>query len=734
MNQKISLDIKGMTCASCVNRVERSLKKDPGVKEASVNLATEKAQILFDDSTLTPEKLITLIEKAGYEASLPHSEEEREKLSLRSQRREFILISLSVLLTLPLVLPMLADPFHHQWMLSPIWQLILATPIQFIIGARFYKSGFLALKQLTGNMELLVAIGTSAAYFLSLYHLLTAEKGRPVDLYFESSAVIITLVLLGKYLESRAKRQTTSAIRSLQKLWPESARVQTEQGEKETSLSEIKLNDIVAIRPGERVPVDGEVIEGMTQIDESLITGESHPVEKQVGSHVVGGSINTDGHILVRVKALGGETVLARVIRLVEEAQSVKAPIQRLVDKVAAYFVPAVLVIAFLTILFTGIVTGHWEEALIRGVAVLVIACPCALGLATPTSIMVGTGAAARAGILIKDAEALELVHSLTTVAFDKTGTLTEGKPSLSTLHSFNRDEEEIIKILAAIQAGSEHPLARAMMKFAESRSIMPYKATSTRALIGKGVESIINGETYLLGSRRLLEELKLTNGTWMKVGLDLEENGETVSYLIALKHSQVLAVIGFKDQIKPEAYATIKKLHEAQIKTIMLTGDNKGSAQRISKELGLDRFVAEVLPEDKSRVIQEFKSEGEIVGMVGDGINDAPALAASHVGIAMSTGTDVAMHSAGITLMRGNPLLIADAIHISRSTYTKIKQNLFWAFIYNVIGIPLAALGYLTPIMAGAAMALSSISVVTNSLLLRRWKPSHDSAQERVS
>jgi len=717
MEKNITLDIKGMTCASCVNRIEKVLLKDPAITSASVNLATEKATIQYNDSNLNTEKIISLITKIGYEAYLPASNPSKTD----NLKREKLFLLTAAILTLPLALPMFLELFGFHLMPSPWVQFILATPIQFIIGARFYKSAWGALKAKTGNMELLVAIGTSAAYGLSLYLLLTGH----MHLYFEGSSVIITLVLLGKFLESRAKQQTTEAIKALQNLRPLKAKVLRNEVEIEISIEELLISDIAIVKPGERIPVDGIIMKGMTQVDESLITGESLPVDKKESDKVVGGSINGDGLIQVKVTALGPETMLARIIRMVEDAQAVKAPIQRLVDKVSAYFVPAVLFIALVTIVVTALILNNWETGIIHGVAVLVIACPCALGLATPTSIMVGTGVAAKAGILIKDAEALEVSHSVTLMAFDKTGTLTDGRPSISMLYTFENSETEILTLLATIQNGSEHPLAKAVLNHADSKNIFYKQATSTKALPGRGLEAEINGKKYILGSKRILTEMNITESSALETAHARELLGETVSFLIELPHNKVIGLISFRDTIKESARSTIKNLRDLGIKTIMLTGDNKHSAEIVAKELGIDSFQAEILPQQKLEIIRNFKLQGEIVAMVGDGINDAPALAAAHVGIAMATGTDVAMHSAGITLMRGNPLLIADAISISRKTYSKIKQNLFWAFIYNVIGIPLAAFGYLNPVVAGAAMAMSSVSVVTNSLLLKRWKSS---------
>ncbi len=717
MKKNITLDIKGMTCASCVGRVEKTLKKDPGVLTVAVNLATEKASITFESSKTDLAKLIADVETAGYEASTVAATEGKRAAELW---RDKLLIAVAALLTFPLVVPMLLEPFGFHVTVPPLVQLLLATPVQFGAGARFYRAAWGALKARAGNMELLVAIGTSAAYGLSVYLLLT----RPgAHLYFEGAAVIVTLVILGKYLEKRAKVQTTAAIRALQKLRPETARVLREDRSVEVPLAAVAAGELVAIRPGERIPVDGVVVAGATQVDESLITGENLPVPKREGDGVVGGAINGDGAVTVRVTAIGSETTLSRIIRLVEDAQAKKAPIQRLVDRVAAWFVPAVLLIAAATILGQGLASGDWELAILNGVSVLVIACPCALGLATPTSIMVGTGVAARAGILIKDAEALEAAHGLTVVAFDKTGTLTLGRPAVTDVRSLSSlSVEEILTVAAAVQRGSEHPLARAVLREADRRNLSAPPVSANRAVPGKGMEGSVKGVTYFVASEEALREVDLLSTDIRGALTPFAERGETVSFLADLSRRRVLGIMGFSDVVRPEAKRTIEKLHALGVRTVMVSGDNPGSAGKVARELGIDEVRARVLPAQKAELVRELRGSGAIVGMVGDGVNDAPALAAANVGIAMSTGADVAMHSAGITLMRGNPLLIPDAIDVSRRTYAKIRQNLFWAFVYNVIGIPLAALGYLSPVLAGAAMALSSVSVVTNALLLKRW------------
>jgi Cu+-exporting ATPase len=725
MKETLSLNIKGMTCASCVGRIERVLKKNEAISSASVNLATEKAVVEFERSQLSSEDIIKLIKKAGYDATISSASKVPRSDNLEIIRDQRVLI-LSALLSLPLLLPMLIHPFGINFNLSPIIQLLLATPVQFYIGRDFYLSGWGALKAKSGNMELLVSIGTTAAYTLSVYLMIANREHifhSGSHLYFESSAVIITLVKLGRYLEKRAKFQTTAAIRSLQKLRPESARVIRQGRYEEVLVQDLSQGEVVLIKPGERIPVDGIILQGMTQVDESLITGESLPVIKRVKDKVIGGSINGDGAIEVEISALGSETVISRIIRFVEEAQSKKAPIQRLVDKVSAVFVPIVIFLAALTIILSGIITGNWESAVVHGVAVLVIACPCALGLATPTSIMVGTGAAAKEGILIKDAEALEMAHRVTIVALDKTGTLTEGKPNVSYIKSFSLPEDEFLTLVASLQQKSEHPLSRATLQKASEKNLSLFPFSHVRAIPGTGLEAILkNEEVYVLGSKRLLKDLGISNS---EVELEMksrEDLGETLSVLINKNEKKILGFLGFRDGVRLEAKDAISKLKALNIKTIMLTGDNLLSAKKVADELGVENVKAEVLPEDKARIIQELKTQGEIVAMVGDGINDAPALVVADVGIAMSTGTDVAMHSSGITLMRGNPLLIGSAVEISRKTYRKIQQNLFWAFIYNVVGIPLAAFGYLSPVLAGSAMALSSVSVVTNSLLLKRW------------
>ncbi|MFV3368675.1 heavy metal translocating P-type ATPase [Pseudomonas sp. NY15435] len=719
----LELAIEGMTCASCVGRVERALNKVPGVRSASVNLASERAHVellgAVDIATL-----VAAVDKAGYKARPIEPDQPAADPAVARLARERWWLAAAILLSLPLVLPMVGDWFGQHWML-PAWvQFLLATPVQFLIGARFYVSAYKAVRARSGNMDLLVALGTSAGYGLSLYLWYAAAPGQMPHLYFEASAVVITLILLGKYLESRAKRQTAAAIRALEALRPERATRLRDGVEEDVAIAELRLGDEVLVRPGERFPVDGEVLAGQSHADEALITGESLPVPKDVGDPVTGGAINGEGVLRVKTTALGGETVLARIIRLVEDAQAAKAPIQKLVDKVSNVFVPVVIGIALVTLVGWLLAGAGWEQALINAVAVLVIACPCALGLATPTAIMAGTGVAAKHGILIKDAEALEVAHAVTAVAFDKTGTLTSGQPRITNLAA-DGDEAEALALAGALQRGSEHPLARAVLDACTERSLNPAAAEATQALTGRGIQGRINGRLLALGNRRMLDEAQLSAGALADSAVQWEAEGRTLSWLIEREpQPRVIALFAFGDSLKEGAKVAIDALRERGIASHLITGDNRGSAKVVADALGLDDVHAEVLPGDKAAVVGALRQAGKVVAMVGDGINDAPALAAADVGIAMGGGTDVAMHAAGITLMRGDPRLVPAALDISRRTYAKIRQNLFWAFIYNLVGIPLAAFGLLNPMVAGAAMAASSVSVVSNALLLKRWKP----------
>ena len=726
---EFDLEVAGMTCASCVGRVERALKRVPGVVAAEVNLATERARVTAASGSVTAERLAAVVRAAGYEAS-PVAEAgakaaEASAPGLRS-RRELTHVVLAAALSLPLLVGMIGHVVGVRWMLPGWVQLALATPVQFWLGWRFYVAGWKAARALSGNMDLLVALGTSAAWGLSVYELLATPAGHAHALYFESSALIVTFILLGKWLEARAKGQTASAIRALMGLRPDTARLRRGGAEIEVPLAAVKVGDVVIVRPGERVPVDGRVLEGSGSVDESMLTGESLPVEKTAGSRVTGGSINADGLLAVETTAIGAETTLARIVRLVEGAQASKAPIQRLVDRVSAVFVPVVLGIALVTFIAWWAATGNPAAALLNAVAVMVIACPCALGLATPTAIMVGTGAAARHGILIKDADALERAHAVTAVAFDKTGTLTEGRPELVGLvPATGASAAEVLRLAASLQGGSEHPLAGAVRRRAAADGVMPESAKDFRALAGRGVSAEAEGRSLILGSHRLLEESGVETGPLEVRARELEAAGRTVSWLAELAPDRgVLGLLAFGDAVKASARAAMDALRRRGIETVMLTGDGQGAARAAAASLGIEDVVAEVLPAGKAEAVAALRGRGKVVAMVGDGVNDAPALAAADVGIAMATGTDVAMSTAGITLMRGDPLLVPAALDVSRRTYAKIRQGLFWAFAYNVIGIPLASFGLLSPVVAGAAMALSSVSVVSNALLLRRWRP----------
>jgi Cu+-exporting ATPase len=736
------IGIEGMTCASCVGRVERALKKLPGVMEATVNLATESARVRYASPAASPALLRRAVREAGYGV---------RETDLMDDVREpsawagFAPVALALALAAPLVLPMLADLAGCHWMLPAWLQFCLATPVQFVLGARFYRAGWHALKARTGNMDLLVAIGTSAGWGLSVWLWWSAQAGSMPHLYFEASAVVISLVMLGKWLETRAKRQTTAAIRALHALRPALAHVILKNGEQaDVPVLELLVGDSVVVLPGERVPVDGVLQEGRSQLDESMLTGEPLPVTKVPGAALTGGSINGDGRMLIRVSAVGRDTVLSKIIDLVQDAQAAKAPIQRLVDQVAAVFVPVVLLIAMATLLGWLAMGESLEVALIRAVAVLVIACPCALGLATPAAIMAGTGVAAGEGILIKDAEALELAYRADTVAFDKTGTLTIGQPRLvAFVPAAGADEAMQWSAAASLQSGSEHPLARAVLAAAKARDIPVLAPEDLRAIPGRGTEGLVAGVPYLIGSLRWFEDLGVSLGSLQSEAERLQKGGATLSALAERRPEGLVlrALMAFADEPKPGAREALASLRARGLRIVMISGDNRGAALAMGERLGLHahEVMAEVLPGDKAALVAELKQgkmhplggqrstrsdkRGGTVVMVGDGVNDAPALAAADVGMAMGTGTDVAMHAAGITLMRGDLSLVEGALEISRRTVMKIRQNLFWAFAYNVAGIPLAALGYLNPVLAGAAMALSSVSVLSNALLLKRWR-----------
>ena len=707
------LDISGMTCAACAGRVERALRAVPGVTEASVNLATERARV---HGGATRDALVAAVTAAGYEARVAADETAAPVATETDFWDGAGPVWIAAALSVPLVLPMIAGWFGAEWML-PAWvQWLLATPVQFVIGARFYKSGWKAARAGAGNMDLLVALGTSAAYGLSLWLWWRAGADAMPHLYFES-----------------AERQTAQAIRALQALRPDTARVRGVDGTlRDTPVAKVRVGDVVSVRAGERIPVDAVVLEGASHVDESMLTGESLPVPKREGDRVTAGAIATDGVLLVRTIAIGADTMLSRIIRLVEDAQAAKPPIQQLVDRVSAIFVPAVLVAAVLTLAGWAITGAEWETAIVNAVAVLVIACPCALGLATPSAIMAGTGAGARRGILIADAQALERAQQVDFVVFDKTGTLTVGQPRVTAVEAApSVDADALLDQLAALQAENTHPLAHATRAYAveQGRSITP--AQSPEVLAGRGTRGIVNGASLQLGNARWMDELGLDRSALQARADALEAQGNTVSWLAQSGEGgvQLRGLIAFGDALKPGAKAAVAALQARGVRTALVTGDNAGAARTVAAALGIDEVAAQVLPQDKAARVTAWQQSGHVVAMVGDGINDAPALAAADVGIAMATGTDVAMQAAGITLMRGEPRLVSDALDLSRRTVAKIRQNLFWAFIYNVVGIPLAAFGLLSPTFAGAAMAFSSVSVVTDALMLRRWQVSGDRA-----
>jgi Cu+-exporting ATPase len=738
--QEIDIGVGGMTCASCVMRVERALKKVPGVQDASVNLATESARVHFAPSPEMEARMRRAVRDAGYE---PRTQAQADALQEGvSPWAGFLPVAIGLLLCAPLVLPMLGDLLGYHWMLPAWQQFVLATPVQFVLGARFYKAGWHALRAGAGNMDLLVALGTSAGWGLSVWLWLTAADGAMAHLYFEGSAVVVTMVLLGKWLEARAKRQTTAAIRALHALRPDVAHLLGPEGEVDVPVAEVLVGDRLVVRPGERLPLDGRLLEGSSQVDESMLTGEPLPVVKDRDAALTGGSINGDGRMVLQVTATGTDTVLSHIIRLVEDAQAAKAPIQRLVDQVAAVFVPAVLGIAVLTLLGWWL-TGHsFELALIRAVAVLVIACPCALGLATPAAIMAGTGVAAKYGILIKDVQALEQAHKVDVVAFDKTGTLTVGQPRLVQLiPAPGCLEPDALRAAASLQSGSEHPLGRAVLAVARERGVAFPPPTDVQAVPGRGNEGQVGGRAYLMGSLRWMQELALDLGPLDAEAREQQRQGATVSVLAERSADglRACALMAFADEPKPQAREALAALRARGLSVVMVSGDNLGAARAMALRLGLrpddGEVMADVLPADKAARVQALQAGSvagqarRVVAMVGDGVNDAPALAAADVGMAMGSGTDVAMHAAGITLMRGDPMLVVAALEISARTVAKIRQNLFWAFAYNVAGIPLAALGYLNPVVAGAAMALSSVSVMANAMLLARWRPSKSEA-----
>jgi Cu+-exporting ATPase len=724
---EIALEIGGMSCATCAGRVERSLKTVPGVAKAEVNLASEHARIRFAPGRARrPDALIAAVTDAGYEARL--IDVAHPAAPAAKDGGERIKLALAGLACLPFLAQMALQLAGHHVMV-PAWiQLLLAAPIQFGLGARFYGAAWRALKARTGNMDLLVSIGTTAAFGLSLYLMVTAPAGVTPHLYFEASALVVTLVRLGKWLESRAKRRTLAAIRALTALRPDKAQVWRDGAFVELPAAEIRPGDRVQLRPGERVPVDGVILDGSSSLDQSLLTGESLPVERHAGDEVATGAINGEGVLLIEARRVGADTLLSRIIRLVESAEAGKAPIERLVDRVSAVFVPIVLAVGVTTFLGWWLGGGDAVTGIVNAVTVLVIACPCALGLATPTAVVVGSGVGARHGILIRDGEALERAHAVTTVAFDKTGTLTEGHPELVGQAAVEIDDATLLRLTASLQSASQHPLAKAVIAAALARNVGWRPVETSQALPGRGIAGTVEGMALLLGSRRLMRENGIDDAPLDAVSMRIAGPGRSISYLagaVAGGHpAKLLGALAFADPVRPQAREAIAALKQAGIRTAMLTGDNRDAAETVARAIGVDHVEAELLPADKVAALARLKGPHRTVAMVGDGINDAPALAAADIGFAMSSGSDIALNAAGITLMRGDPRLAGAAIALSRRTYAKIRQNLFWAFIYNLLGIPLAALGLLSPVAAGAAMALSSVSVVANALLLGRWRP----------
>lgn len=726
---KAELKITGMSCAACSAKVEKKLSKLEGVSKANVNLTTEKATIEYNPSKIKVSEMLKAVQALGYgaekaeEVSRDREKEQREK-EIKSLK---ITLIISIILSSPLVLAMLLSlvgidvPFLH----NGYFQLIIATPIQFIIGFRFYKHAFYALRSKSSNMDVLISMGTSAAYFFSLYNVFfqPEKMGGMKDLYFEAAAVIITLILLGKYLEAVAKGKTSDAIKKLMGLQAKTARVIRNNVEENIPIEEVEVGDIVVVRPGEKIPVDGKILEGNSSIDEAMLTGESLPVEKKAGDFVIGATINKFGTFKFEATKVGKDTALSQIVKMVEDAQGSKAPIQKIADQVSGIFVPVVVGIAVVTFLIWFFATGDFTKAIVSAVAVLVIACPCALGLATPTAIMVGTGKGAENGILIKGGEHLETAYKLNAVVLDKTGTITKGQPEVTDIITFGKLDKKEVLILASIsEKSSEHPLGVAIYENGKKELGSIPDPDSFEAIPGRGVMAVVGDKTIYMGTRKLMLEKAIDLGTVESTLTELEDHGKT-AMLMAVNNT-LEAVIAVADTLKENSKEAIEDLQKMGIDVYMITGDNKRTANAIARQVGITNVLAEVLPENKAQEVEKLKSNGKVVAMVGDGINDAPALATANIGMAIGTGTDVAIEAADITLMRGDLRTIPSAIRLSRKTMRKIKQNLFWAFFYNVIGIPFAAFGFLNPMIAGGAMAFSSVSVVTNSLSLKSYNP----------
>lgn len=724
LTEKAELDVIGMTCAACSNRIEKVLNRDAGVEHANVNLTTENATIAYNLEMTSIDDLIKKIQKIGYDAKPKQAASEKSSQKEQELKHKRTKLIISAILAAPLLLTMFVHLFGMQIphiFMNPWFQFALATPVQFIIGWQFYVGAYKNLRNGSANMDVLVALGTSAAYFYSLYEMikwLNLTNYTP-HLYFETSAVLITLILFGKYLETRAKTQTTNALSELLNLQAKEARVLRNQEELMIPLNEVVQGDHLIIKPGEKIPVDGKVIKGTTSIDESMLTGESIPIEKVQNDNVIGSTMNKNGSITVEATKVGKDTALASIIKVVEEAQGSKAPIQRLADIISGYFVPIVVGIALLTFIvwITLVQTGQFEPALVAAIAVLVIACPCALGLATPTSIMVGTGKAAENGILFKGGEHIERTHQVNTVVLDKTGTITNGKPVVT---DFDGDDK-VLQLLASAEKGSEHPLAESIVNYAKKNHIPFLEVAHFEAIPGHGIKATIDGKSLCVGNRKFMIEENIAINSAETQLSRFEQDGKT-AMMIAID-SELKGTIAVADTVKASTSEAIQQLHDLDIEVVMLTGDNERTAQAIAKQVGIDTVITEVLPEEKATKIVELQDQGKTVAMVGDGVNDAPALVQADIGIAIGSGTEVAIEAADVTILGGDLLLIPKAMKASKSTIRNIRQNLFWAFGYNVAGIPIAALGLLAPWVAGAAMALSSVSVVTNALRLKRMK-----------
>jgi len=722
VTEKAELDIRGMTCAACARRIEKGLARLEGVIRADVNLATERGTVEYYPAALDVAEIVKKVKDLGYDASPRKDRANLREAEIRVQKRRFLI---AAFLSAPLLWSMLhmGGPLSvlvPDLLMNGYVQWLLATPVQFYAGWPFYRGAYKNLKNGSANMDVLVALGTSAAYFYSLYLLLTGGDA----FYFETSAIIITLILLGKLLEAVAKGRTSEAIQKLMGLRAKTAVVIRDGREREIPVEEVEKGDLIRVRPGEKIPVDGVVVEGRSAVDESMLTGESIPVDKQPGDEVIGATINKHGTLTFRATKVGKETALAQIIRVVEEAQGAKAPIQRLADRISGVFVPVVVLIAIGTFLlwYLALDPGNIERAILNLTAVLVIACPCALGLATPTSIMVGTGKGAEVGILFKGGQHVENAHRIDTVVLDKTGTITKGEPEMTDVRPLgNRTEEELLRLAASAEKPSEHPLAQAIVRGARERGIEPTAAENFQAVPGKGIEAVVDGRRVLIGTRKWLEENGVDTTAAETAMETLEEQGKTVMLVAA--DGKPAGWIAVADTVKPTSADAIRELKRMGLQVWMLTGDNERTARAIARQAGIEHIRAEVMPGDKAEEVKRLQAEGRKVAMVGDGINDAPALAVADIGMAIGTGTDVAIETADVTLMRGDLRAIPAAIRLSRLTMRNIKQNLFWAFFYNAVGIPVAAAGYLAPWLAAAAMAFSSVSVVSNSLRLKRVK-----------